>query len=175
MCALNFQNVHYLPLPGYLPETFANLTLRHRFILSRFRGVTIDRVWTGYWVYLPLIHPHSELQVFTALSLIYTLQFTVTHTLGFSVFTSRILATDFNTVNISVLLNYTLQISHVKSYLERLTFKSQPNSLQSILNYLRLLPGGSRRKHSFHRYSSTIPRLLLAYLLQQEPVYRVVA
>jgi hypothetical protein len=43
---------------------------------------------------------HSELHVITALSLIYTLHFTVTHT-GFSVFTSRTLATDFNTAIIS--------------------------------------------------------------------------
>jgi hypothetical protein len=41
---------------------------------------------------------HSEPSVFTELPLSYTLQFTVTHALGFSIFTSRILATDFNTV-----------------------------------------------------------------------------
>jgi hypothetical protein len=41
---------------------------------------------------------HSERHIITALSLIYTLQFACTNTLGFSVFTSRILATDFNTV-----------------------------------------------------------------------------
>jgi hypothetical protein len=44
----------------------------------------------------------SELQAITPSSLIYTLQFTVTQTLGFSVFPSRILATDFNTIKSSL-------------------------------------------------------------------------
>jgi hypothetical protein len=35
---------------------------------------------------------------------LHTLEFTVTHPLGFSVFTSRVLATDFNTVIILVSL-----------------------------------------------------------------------
>jgi hypothetical protein len=61
----------------------------------------------------------------TVLPLIYTLQFTVTHTPGFSVFSSRILATDFNTVIIAVSLNYTLEIPHVKSSRHKLSFKSQ--------------------------------------------------
>jgi hypothetical protein len=73
---------------------------------------------------------YSELHVITALSLICTLQFTVIHTLRFSVFTSHILATDFNTVIIP--------ISHVKSSLHRLTFKSQLNSLPPLLIHLRL-------------------------------------
>jgi hypothetical protein len=34
MCTLNIQDVHYLPLPGDLLETFANLTLLHRFICT---------------------------------------------------------------------------------------------------------------------------------------------
>jgi hypothetical protein len=40
----------------------------------------------------------------------HTLQFTVTHTLSFPVLTSRILATDFNTVIIPVLLNCTRKV-----------------------------------------------------------------
>jgi hypothetical protein len=53
---------------------------------------------------------YSKLQVTTALSLIYTLYSSLlhTHTLRFSVFISCILATDFNSVTIPVLLNYTL-------------------------------------------------------------------
>jgi hypothetical protein len=47
------------------------------------------------WIYCPLYIHNSELQAITALSLIYTLYSLSLHnTLGFSVFTSRILATD---------------------------------------------------------------------------------
>jgi hypothetical protein len=73
------------------------------------------------------------------LPLIYSLQFIVTYTLEFSVFTSRILATYFSTVIIPVSLNNSLQIPHVKSSLHMLTFKSQLNSLPSLLNHF-LLP-----------------------------------
>jgi hypothetical protein len=41
---------------------------------------------------------------YSAITDLHTSQFIVTHTLGFSVFTSRILATDFNTVIMPVLL-----------------------------------------------------------------------
>jgi hypothetical protein len=44
---------------------------------------------------------HSEIHVITMLSLLYSLQFNVTHTLGFSVFTSRFLATDIKQVIIT--------------------------------------------------------------------------
>jgi hypothetical protein len=65
---------------------------------------------------------HSELHVITALSLIYTLQFTVTHTLGFSVFTSSKLATDFNTVKYQ---------SHYEKFLRKY---SPPSSTQILRN-----------------------------------------
>jgi hypothetical protein len=41
----------------------------------------------------------------------HTLEFSVTHTLGSTIFTSRILETDFNIVIIPVSLSHTLQIS----------------------------------------------------------------
>jgi hypothetical protein len=66
-------------------------------ILSRVL-VTIDGVWVGELGLLATYTHQSELHVITALSLINILQFTVTHALGFSVFTSRILATDLNTL-----------------------------------------------------------------------------
>jgi hypothetical protein len=96
-------------------------------------------VWLfdGVWIEcLDLLLLHAQLVVTsnTALQLIYTLEFTVTHTLGFSVFTSRILTTYFNPVIIPV----TLQIPHVKSSLHRLTFKSQLNSVSSLLSHLPL-------------------------------------
>jgi hypothetical protein len=57
--------------------------------------------WDLDWIigFITLIH--STRNYNTVLSLICTLQFTLTNTLGFSVFTSRILATDFITVIIT--------------------------------------------------------------------------
>jgi hypothetical protein len=52
--------------------------------------------------------------------------------LGFTVFTSRILATDFNTVIIPVTLNHTLQISLY--YSTHNVFSSQPNSFHAIFS-----------------------------------------
>jgi hypothetical protein len=56
----------------------------------------------------------------------HTLHFTVTHALGFSVFTSRILVTDYNTVSLS------LQITHE-------VFFPQPNSLLAIILQLAIM------------------------------------
>jgi hypothetical protein len=74
-------------------------------ILSRVRGlrVTYRRVldWMIGFIntlYIQLGTPCN----YSAISDLYTLQFTVTHALEFLVFTSRILATDFHTVVISV-------------------------------------------------------------------------
>jgi hypothetical protein len=77
---------------------------------------------------------HSEVHVITPLSLISTLQFTVTHTLGFSIFTRRILATDFNTVIIPFSLNHTLQIS--LHYSAHKVFSSQLNFFLAISSQL---------------------------------------
>jgi hypothetical protein len=48
---------------------------------------------------------------YSAIPDLHNLQFTVAHAQGFSVFTSRLLATDVNKVYIIVSLNYTLPIS----------------------------------------------------------------
>jgi hypothetical protein len=67
-------------------------------------GVTIRRD-LDWW--MDLLHLYAELLTpsdYSAIADLHTLQFTVTHTLGFSVFKSRILATDFNTVIIPVSL-----------------------------------------------------------------------
>jgi hypothetical protein len=50
------------------------------------------------------IHTTRDYTQYSAVDDLHNLQFTVTHTLAFSVFTSRILATDFNTVAIPVSL-----------------------------------------------------------------------
>jgi hypothetical protein len=47
------------------------------------------------WIYCTLyIHITRDYRQYSAIAALHTLQFTVTHALGFSVFTSRILATD---------------------------------------------------------------------------------
>jgi hypothetical protein len=46
------------------------------------------------WIYWHLIHTTRSYRHYSATADLHTLQFTVTHSLGFSVFTSRILATD---------------------------------------------------------------------------------
>jgi hypothetical protein len=49
---------------------------------------------------------------YSAIADLHTLQFTAAHALGFSAFTSRLLATDPNTETIRVSLDYTLQVLH---------------------------------------------------------------
>jgi hypothetical protein len=78
-------------------------------------GVTIDGVWIGDSIYWPLIQSR----------LVTTLYRSLTHTdwchESIIVSTSRFLATDFNTGTVKVSLNYTLQISHIKSSLHSRT------------------------------------------------------
>jgi hypothetical protein len=50
---------------------------------------------------------------YSAIADLHTFQLTVAQALGFSVFTSRILATDLNTEIITVSLNHTLQELHL--------------------------------------------------------------
>jgi hypothetical protein len=69
-------------------------------------------------IYWHLIHTTRSYKCYSALANLHTLQFTVTHTLAFSVFTSRILATD-------------LQQSHCHCSTHKV-FLSQPNSFLAI-------------------------------------------
>jgi hypothetical protein len=90
-----YSHIKLVTLAG--PSTHSLLIM-----LSRLR--VTDWVWIG-WLDLLTPYPHdSELQAITAPSLIYTLYSSPLHTLGFSVFTSRILATDFNVVFIPISL-----------------------------------------------------------------------
>jgi hypothetical protein len=60
------------------------------------RGMRVNYKTFLNWMtgFIDLLHIELGIKGNTALSLIYTLQFTVTHALGYTVFTSRILATD---------------------------------------------------------------------------------
>jgi hypothetical protein len=76
---------------------------------------------------------------YSAIVDLHTLQFTVTHKLGFSVFTSRILVTDFNTGTVTGSLNHTLQISLYYSTYK--VFSSQPDvQLPTELHSVILTP-----------------------------------
>jgi hypothetical protein len=75
------------------------------------------------WTYWHLIHTALDYRQYSAVAILHPFQFTVTHALGFSVFTSRILATDFVAVSLS------LQITHE-------VFFSQPNSFHAIIQQL---------------------------------------
>jgi hypothetical protein len=48
------------------------------------------------WIYWHLIHSTRYYRQYCAIAILHTFQFAVTHALGFSVFTSRILATDLS-------------------------------------------------------------------------------
>jgi hypothetical protein len=74
------------------------------------------------WMIGFIDHLHTPLRTtnnYSAVADLHTLRFTITHTLGFSVFTSLILATDFNTVIIPVLLylQYTQSSANFKTLL----------------------------------------------------------
>jgi hypothetical protein len=66
--------------------------------------VTIRRGLDRMIVFTAHMHSTRNYKWLNTIAHLLTLQLTVTHTLGFSVFTSRILATDFNTVIIPVSL-----------------------------------------------------------------------
>jgi hypothetical protein len=52
--------------------------------------------------FIALVHSTRNYKQYSAIADLHILQFTVRDTLGFSVFTSRILATDFITVSLSM-------------------------------------------------------------------------
>jgi hypothetical protein len=111
----------------------------------------------------------------------HTLQFTVTHALGFSVITSRILATDLSQSH----CNFK---SHMRAYVPagwslETRLSSVPLLTASDLFFVTLY--GPRRKHSLsvvekaclqrRCIATDVIRLLLAYLLPRERVYPIVA
>jgi hypothetical protein len=91
------------------------------------------------WIYWYLIHSTRNYRQFQHYRYSHTLQFTVTHALGFSVFTSRILATDFITALLA------LRITHE-------VFFSQPNSFLPLFC-------NDQFRYSTH-FNSSAPKLI---------------
>jgi hypothetical protein len=86
------------------------------------------------------IHTFPDYKQYSAITILHTFKFTVTHTLGFSVFTSRILATDFSQPHY-----------HFKSHR-----KSSLHSLIHLLPFLQL-PILKTRLNSIPLLSSSYP------------------
>jgi hypothetical protein len=94
---LSGQKEGWMTVRCYAPWEPIQLTWEWNILSGVSGSVTNNNgFWIGWLGLLTLIHIHSsELEAIVALSLFHTLsQFTVTHALGFSVFSSRILATD---------------------------------------------------------------------------------
>jgi hypothetical protein len=96
------------------------------YIVTCYRIVAIGRGLDWMTGFITLIHLASNYKRYCVIANLHTLQFTVTHTLGFSVFTSRNLATDFNT-NYT---NLTVTEAHIKSSLHSVIIL-----LLSLLNH----------------------------------------
>jgi hypothetical protein len=95
-------------------------------------GVAIDGVWIGW---LDLLYFYTQLVttcIYSAIADLHTLQFTVTHTLGISVFTSRILATKFNSLVVTAHSKCHCTIAYMKSSIHNLI---STNSLLSLLKH----------------------------------------
>jgi hypothetical protein len=131
---------------------------------------------------------------------LHTLQFTVTHAIGFSVFTSRILTTDFITVSLSLqiihevffappnsFLAIIVQLSIQKTQLNSIPLLPSPhpgrlasrNSTQFFSTELFFITSlyGPRRKHSLSsvRMICLQRRCIATYSLPWGCFYRVVA
>jgi hypothetical protein len=110
---------------GRPTKHFGNLWSNY---LSRVRGSTTNN--NGFWIgWLDLLTPSSSISLnynHRAIADLYTFQFTVAHELGFTILTSRILATDLSQSHCHF-------NSHVKSTLHR-----RIPFLPFLLNHLRL-------------------------------------
>jgi hypothetical protein len=104
------------------PSSFQNYLLRYNYvciscpaynymfnILSRIRASYKMGFGLGDWIYCTVyIHIFQDYRKYSAIVILHIFQLTVAHALGFSVFTSRILATDLSQSHCNVK-------SHVKS------------------------------------------------------------
>jgi hypothetical protein len=148
---------------------------------------------------LTLCTHNSELQAVTSvIADLHTLQFTVTHALGFSVFTSRILATDLYQSHCNFKSHMKSSLHYIITFLP-LFCNCQLNSIPLLpSSYPGRLPSrnstelfliitlhGSRRKHSLsivekaclqrRCITTEVTQLLLTYSVLRECVYLVVA
>jgi hypothetical protein len=89
--------------------------------------------WIHYNLYIHTTRDYRN----TALSLIDSLQFTATHVLGFSVFTSHILATELTTVSLSLHITHEVLLSQPNSFPAIILRLSFP---KTRLNSITLLP-----------------------------------
>jgi hypothetical protein len=138
-------------------------------ILSHiYRCVTIDRVWI-YW----LLAPHdSELEVITLPPLISTIHKSPQHPL--SLFQPAV-SSPFIPWQLLLRVEI-LQLPILRSFLHLLQYRTacQLSLTGTLLTLFITFWHKPHRKHLFHCYNPTIPRLLLAYSLLREYVYRAV-
>jgi hypothetical protein len=101
--------------------------------LSRFRGMRVTyKTGSGLddWIYWHPIHSARDYKQYSAIADLHTLQFTVAHALGFSVFTSRILAVDFITVSLSLQIAREVFFAPSNSFLATLAAANSEDSTQ---------------------------------------------
>jgi hypothetical protein len=119
--------------------------------------------WVTHSLLIILTH-----RQYSSIAHLRTFQFTVAHALRFSVFTSRLLATDLNTQTITVSLDYTLQVLHIKFFSQRLSSQLTPrtNLNCGILSAAIILShptDNCSHKSSIHTFRSSsitnLPRL----------------
>jgi hypothetical protein len=116
---------------------------------------------------LDLLTPHiftpRNYRQCSAIADLHTIQFTVMHTLGFSVFTSRILATDFITVSLSLRITHEVFFSQTNSFLAIILQLPVPKTrLNSIPLLSSSYPGRlASRSSTFHLeiWNSILQRL----------------
>jgi hypothetical protein len=105
---------------------------RHNIVTCRGdygRGFGLDD-----WIYSHFIHRTRHYRQYSAIADLHTLRFTVTHALGFSVFTGRILATDFIRVSLSFHITHEVffaQPSFLAIILQMPVQKTRINSISS--------------------------------------------
>jgi hypothetical protein len=80
---------------------------------------------------------------YNAIAILHTLQFTVTHALGFSALTSRILATDFITGSLSLQITHEVFFSQHNSFLVIILQLSTPKNrlIQFLCSQAHILAG----------------------------------
>jgi hypothetical protein len=130
--------------------SFYKLKKKKLNILSRVRVIYKTGFGLDDWINCHLIQTTRDYRQYSTIAILHTLQFTVAHGLGFSVFTSLILATDCYWTQ----CNFK---SRIKSSLHRLI-----SFLPFLLNYLRLPSQNSTQFPSDSCAPSTLTQLPLA-------------